>query len=355
MLDFGISKVRDLSHTATDARMTGTKAVFGSPMYMSPEQMLSARDVDPRTDIWALGTILYELLAGKSPFEGETLPEVFAKISTLAPPPIRNFRPDVPLGVESVILKCLEKDRTKRYLNVAELAIALAPFAPKRARASVERVSRVIQNAGLSASVLVLPPSSDANSQPQSIQTEVSWGQTAPPASGKKWMIVAALGVMTALGLVAALFVRSKPASHNENAAAIVNRVDPTNQPSAVAAASHAAQSPATNQASATAAALPQPVAPTVAPIALTPEADAGSPVALSGISARPSAAKNKPANSSKAVAGGAAAAAAAAAVKSDAPAAKDVPAAPKANCDPPYFLDAQGREQFKPECFKNR
>ena len=99
---------------------------------MAPEQMQSAREVDARTDIWALGAILYELLTGKSPFDGETLPEVYVRISTQAPPPLRDRRPDLPLGIEQVILKCLEKDRNLRYQNVAELAVALAPFGPKR-------------------------------------------------------------------------------------------------------------------------------------------------------------------------------------------------------------------------------
>ena len=68
---------------------------------------------------------------------------------------------DAPAGLDAVIARCLEKDRKKRYANVAELAVALAPFAPKRARASVGRISRVIQGAGLSDSPMALPPSSD--------------------------------------------------------------------------------------------------------------------------------------------------------------------------------------------------
>jgi serine/threonine-protein kinase len=117
VLDFGISKLTGggpggLNHTKTTA-------IMGSPFYMSPEQMESTRGVDIRTDIWGLGVILYELLTGKTPFEGQALPEVCLRVATQQPPPMRNLRPDAPAQLELVILRCLEKDRDKRYGNVA--------------------------------------------------------------------------------------------------------------------------------------------------------------------------------------------------------------------------------------------
>ncbi len=148
VLDFGISKV---SGPASDgeAHLTRTSAVMGSPLYMPPEQMAASRNVDPRADIWALGAILYELLCCRAAFLGESLPEVCLKIATLPPPPMRDFRADLQPGLEAVVLRCLEKDRERRYDNIAQLAHALLEFAPKRARSSVARISRTFEAAGL--------------------------------------------------------------------------------------------------------------------------------------------------------------------------------------------------------------
>src|SRR6478735_1771747 len=92
VLDFGISKLTNASSTR-DQGMTKTATVMGSPFYMSPEHLMSSRDVDMRTDIWALGVICFELLTGKLPFQADTLPQLCMTI-TLAPPVLlRSLRP----------------------------------------------------------------------------------------------------------------------------------------------------------------------------------------------------------------------------------------------------------------------
>lgn len=141
VLDFGIAKV--VGPDASELSMTRTRAVMGSPMYMSPEQLNSTRNVDVRTDVWGLGVILYELLTARPPFEGEDMLELYVKIASSPPPPLG--RADAPEGLEAVILRSLEKSRDERYPNVAELASALAPFGPRRAAEAAARVLKISQ------------------------------------------------------------------------------------------------------------------------------------------------------------------------------------------------------------------
>jgi eukaryotic-like serine/threonine-protein kinase len=134
VLDFGISKMTGSDSLAAGQSLTASGSVMGSPGYMSPEQVRSAKTVDPRSDIWALGVILYELLTGVRPFLGDTLGETFAKILSEPHTPIRELRPEVPEGLARVIGQCLERRLDRRVQSVAALATSLAPFAPADGR-----------------------------------------------------------------------------------------------------------------------------------------------------------------------------------------------------------------------------
>jgi serine/threonine-protein kinase len=137
VLDFGISK----SMASSDFAATRTQAVMGSPAYMSPEQMRSAKFVDARTDVWALGIILYQLVVGHVPWDAETFTELCFKVSGDPLPPFPSIQQ---AGFEEVVRRCLEKDPNRRFPDVYALAVALLSFAPPHARPLVEQIGRVL-------------------------------------------------------------------------------------------------------------------------------------------------------------------------------------------------------------------
>ncbi|MGH7435034.1 MAG: serine/threonine-protein kinase, partial [Polyangiaceae bacterium] len=140
VLDFGISKVIDPSGGA----LTKTASIMGTPYYMSPEQLLSSKSVDERSDIWALGVILYELLIGRPPFMGETAPEVVAQVLQNQPTPVTAYRQDVPQGVLDAIARCMMSKAPDRFANVADFSQALVPFAAPEDRGSALAIARVL-------------------------------------------------------------------------------------------------------------------------------------------------------------------------------------------------------------------
>src|ERR1044071_3721555 len=128
VLDFGLAKLTEtVDRTPADAEaatrvlvQTDAGVVMGTSHYMSPEQA-RGRPVDARSDIWSLGVLIYEMVAGRTPFEGETATDVIVAITQKEPPPLARFAPHVPAELEWIVMKALRKDRDERYQTVKEL------------------------------------------------------------------------------------------------------------------------------------------------------------------------------------------------------------------------------------------
>ncbi len=166
VLDFGISKVA-LTGSVGEMRMPliRTMLPIGSPVYMSPEQIRASEPIDARTDIWSIGCVLHELLTGNPVFNAPSLTQLTAMILENDPIAPSQGRSDIPPALDSVVARCLEKDSNRRYQNVAELALALHPFAAKRSHISIEHCCLVLDVARISDTELELasvrPPKGD--------------------------------------------------------------------------------------------------------------------------------------------------------------------------------------------------
>src|SRR5438128_10353532 len=149
--DFGIA--RAISAAGSD-RLTETGIALGTPAYMSPEQGTEEGELDGRSDLYALGCVLYEMLAGTPPFTGHTAQAILARHAVDPVAPIRTVRETVPRGVEQAVLKALAKVPADRYAGAAEFARALTQPALEQAssrRPSKSRRVKVALGAGLSA------------------------------------------------------------------------------------------------------------------------------------------------------------------------------------------------------------
>jgi eukaryotic-like serine/threonine-protein kinase len=206
VLDFGISKNVG---AGKGLEVTNTTDIVGSPFYMAPEQMRSGRSADPRSDIWSLGVVLYELAGGALPFHGDSITEVCARVLTDPPIPLASRAPGVAPAFEQIVLRCLEKEPENRFQTAGELAHALRAM----------RAGQVVP-------IATLPPPSAPASVPGAdlapradMASSAAWGATganvavAPP-SGSRLKIVAAVvacALAGVLGAAAFVTLRSEP------------------------------------------------------------------------------------------------------------------------------------------------
>jgi serine/threonine protein kinase len=251
VLDFGISKLS----RGSDPQITTTSAQMGSPLYMSPEQLRRTKDVDARADIWSLGVILQELIVGEAPFMADSLPEIIAMILSEPPLSMRLRRPEVPVQLEALVKRCLEKEPGARYANVAELARALGPFAPARSVVSIERVMRVVAGR----QEISLPPASERAvvvakvPDARVVATNSSWhtsGVLRSVRRSRRMVVVTIAGLVVAAAIAAAVALTRQGSTPDRPASASSQ----ASTASAPLASTAPAQAPAASETAPTAA-----------------------------------------------------------------------------------------------------
>ena len=237
VLDFGLAKL-----TANDGisdSITRTGEVFGTPLYMSPEQLRNAKDVDGRVDIYAMGVILYESLCGTPPYMAETFSELVLKIATEDPTPLAELRPDLSPGLVEVVEKAMATDLEDRYQSSREICDALEVFLEsigEGARNSSGSYQRSPSKPTTSSSRIGSPPStplllSDLGEKPDGAEEKTPRAvesASRPPArpdsisaapisqdltpevekrSGSKWMLLMAMALVITIGAGLAFYL----------------------------------------------------------------------------------------------------------------------------------------------------
>jgi serine/threonine-protein kinase len=303
LIDFGISKFSPMGGDSA-MRMTRTGAIMGTPYYMAPEQANGSRPVDARSDLYAIGVILYEAMTSRLPFEAETVNELLFKIVLSSPTPPLSWVPTLDPAFESIVLKGMAREAEDRFQTADEFLAALDAWASTGAAVSVPVLAD-----GRASMVAKI----EAAARTGKGKTHQSWAATgagqgaAPPAPKRQAAaIVAVAAVLMAggLGLGGYLFLRSgehPSASANEPAVSSASAETPQPAASAPAVEPVAAQddagtptaAPSAEPAATAAAPAEPPITPPPAPP--TPSVLAKTPPATTPAPAKPVATPTKP------------------------------------------------------------
>ena len=200
VLDFGLAKLTE-NESAPAPSETNPGVVMGTPRYMSPEQARGL-DVDLRTDIFSLGTVIYEMITGRLPFEGETTTDVLAALVKDEPKSMRTSVPELPVEFEQVVSKALVKDRDLRYQTIAEFLSALQGL-----KDNIKSGALVNANDGsLDAPTIKTRTATDPEAQHRTERLSLTKG----------WTLTIVLGLILAVGVVTVLSFRRRSPSLKE-------------------------------------------------------------------------------------------------------------------------------------------
>jgi eukaryotic-like serine/threonine-protein kinase len=204
----------------SDMSLTKTGVIIGSPLYMSPEQMRSTKDADARSDVWSLGAILFQLITGRPPYMGESIPELCSQLFSSDAPPAStvSMNQGLPPALDAVLGRALARDPARRYQSVAEFGEALLEFAPPQSRVHIDRARRVLSREPEPASVYPRPQ----GSAPTIIEASVSNaspGRTVARPHARKFAVLAIVAGVLIGVIVVAMQLREPGGAPNDVAA----------------------------------------------------------------------------------------------------------------------------------------
>jgi serine/threonine-protein kinase len=219
VLDFGLAKQATVDAQATAVTQTGS--VMGTPFYMSPEQVYGERDIDVRSDVWSLGVIVFECLAGRKPFTGDNFGQVFRSITQTTPPRLREVVPTAPEQLEALVFRMLAHDRAGRpdigevcdaFTSIA--AAAVDATAPHQAQATLRLDPSSVglpkaRPEGAPMMSLAHPP------RDATMLAAATSVQTSPPSATRQRVIVGAV-VLVAIAVGAAVALRPGPTARGK-------------------------------------------------------------------------------------------------------------------------------------------
>jgi serine/threonine-protein kinase len=265
VMDFGVSKVIATSGDSDDSlRLTRTGTVLGTPYYLAPEQVRGMKEIDARVDVYALGVVFYELVAGHPPFRAPTFPALVVEIATATPAPLSSLRADVPPEVDRVVERAMARERDERFPDVVAFARALEAFAEgfRFSPSGPDWTGRIRQNS---------KPPVAVPSRASTIRAATTGGAPRPARRRAPLLLgLGAVGLLLAGGVYFAVAPSSEPPDARPAASSVAPERGPSKAPEA--------ERPPPAAAPAEPAVVAQPPDPPAAPVEASTRVDSPEP-----------------------------------------------------------------------------